>query len=413
MQSRILGYFETLLYCAHQNHSSQMTLSLKLSGEINRDYFRLAFQVLTLRHPLLRSTINEVDGLLCYQIHEDFNAIPIQFYSTNESFDTVFKKQSMQQLPLDKRNWSVAILEHTVNCEKHFDVIWHISHVVADGLSFVNLTQELVEILDLQVNQQPLEVQAQELHGPVESYLPHPVSLDDYFSRQVNTDKIKLESLNRDLQTSSTYFFRSVNAKHLDQLRQCAHDNKVTINNLVNASLMKAYLEITQSLHPVTLGAALNLRNKCVLKIPRNICGNYFCAVTSVFEDHELQLSPIELAQKQRIKLGYLIGAASYLPTDYDAHIMQEKVKSFMLNDSLTQEETLGSSFMGEINISSKTVKLEHFSLHPKKPDGNNLITTIFKGEMSLMFCFSSQFRTLDWANSLADKTLDILLSTI
>lgn len=413
MQSRLLGYFETLLYFGHIRSISQMTLTMQLFGPLDQEMFRLAFYNLYQKHPLLRSTIHLRDGLLYYDIGNDFTTIPIDFYTEEDEpvYKDIFIQQSQQQLPLDQRNWSVAIIQSTKqNAEPCFDLIWHISHVVADGLSYINLLNELIANLDAQIRKKSIAVKSLPLYDKVEAYLPQQINLTEYFTRQqaisTGVNSIELSPLPESEQSTLSHFTREITSKDLKYLREKAQAEDVTLNNVINASLALAYCDVIGKKQSVTIGSAINLRNKCNPKIPMNICGNYFSAITIMLDENDIGLSQWELAKCYKAKLGKTVKKGFFLPTQYDNHKMHEAVKDFMLPKSDKRQENLGSSYMGEIQFQSHHIIIEKFAIHRKRADGNNLVTTIFNNKMYLTFCFAPEYRTKNWASLLADRVI-------
>lgn len=100
MQSRKLGYFETLLYYAHQRAISQITFWVSLKGPITQKLIIQALKAIFIKHPLLRSTIEEHDGSLQFEIGDDFNMIPIEFMAKkdNSYLKQIIYRESSKQL---------------------------------------------------------------------------------------------------------------------------------------------------------------------------------------------------------------------------------------------------------------------------------------------------------------------------
>lgn len=410
MPSRPLGYFETLLYCAHQRGNSQLTLTLDLTGELTESHLRQAFQTLFIKHPLLRSTVHEYDDMLHFEIHDDFTMIPIVFHTQNSdtNYDAVFQQQASQQLPLDQHNWSAAI----VQSDKHtFRLIWHISHVIADGLSCLNLLQELITLLDHQIDNTPIVSKQHQLYSSIEHYLQTGLSIADYFAHQqqaaANISSKSLSPLPKNQHADTCYFIRLLNKNTTRQLQQIATDHQVTLNNLINAALAKSYQQLEQTDSHIGIGSAINLRNKCTPKIPHDVCGNYFTAVTIALNHTDVMEPLTQLAKIYREQLGRVIANKIFLPTEYQPGDMYQTVQSFMYPPlDQPQSERLGSSYLGTIPFNSTHLKIENFNMYPKHANGNNLISTIFNNELSMMFCFAPEYRTLEWANQLADGVL-------
>ena len=61
------------------------------------------------------------------------------------------------------------------------------------------------------------------------------------------------------------------------------------------------------------------------------------------------------------------------------------------------QQEAIGSSYIGEIDLPSRHLHIENFNMVPKHAYGNNLITTIFKQKVQFLFTFAPEFRSLSW----------------
>jgi Condensation domain len=418
MNCRPLGYFETLLYFGHQRGISQMTLTATLQGKLNKQLFLKAFHLLFQRHPMLRSTVICRDELLYYEFNNDFCSIPIDYYHENDNkvaYQTLFDTHVNQQLPLDKHNWSVAIIESVKG--NRFDLIWHLSHVIADGLSYINLMQELLTNLDALILGEGKSTASLPVYDKVEAYLLQKISIPNYFDHlqrktQAST-QVTLSPLPVEKRANKAYIIKQISNEDLNQLKKITEKNNITLNNLINAALAKAYVSKVNVKNSLTIGSAINLRNKSLPKIPKNICGNYFSSLLVTIENNELDKSIDKLAKVYKNRLGHAINQHYFLPTDYKTLNMQQTVKDFMLRQEKKRQEQLSSSYLGNIDISTQNIELQQFMIYPKHADGNNVITTIFNDTMRMMFCFAPEYREISWADELADRVIENLMMAI
>ena len=311
--------------------TSQINYVLEISGLLTQEHFIQAFHALFQRHPLLRSTINNENNLLSYHVSESSKHIPLNFYTTDQAPN--HHDFFTQQLPLEQYTSAIAIIELSGEAdEKRFEVLWHISHVVADGLSSINLLRELIALLDDQIDGCFAMPDKLPFYEKLEAYLPDTLSLAEFISQQkkacAGISNTELSQLANEKQAKKAYFTRELSTRQFARLQMQANELSVSLNDLINAALVHAYCSLNENTKALCFGSALNCRNKCKPKIPSYVCGNYFSTLSLGLKEEDLKLNMAELARRYREKLGARLIKGRFLPTKYDQQEMQDTIKN-------------------------------------------------------------------------------------
>lgn len=412
MQQRELGYFDTLLYFAHQQSISQMLVSLVLDTTVPLDTLQSACEFLIQRHPLLRAVVNEQDGALIFTVSKAVADIP---FLTTTTITTEQRKQLADnmlhtQMDLSQHNVAFQLLKRQDLNDSSVEILMSISHVIADGLSFINLLQELLAFIDREMS---LSSDPElPLHPHCESLLKKSTSLAEFFNNFSHSYDINPPVIKR---FAEGYAHCPMPANTLTQplsetlhssLKQLAKVHGVTVYSLLIAAYVKAYWLLTKHPHDLAVGSAMSLRNKCEPKVPLSICGNYFSAHSSYFTKDMATHSIIDIAQSFRAQQGKIIQTQNFLPTNYDRREMTEKVKAMIAGATKTYEEQLGSSNLGNIDFQFKQGEIKDFSLHPKGSNQINFVCFSINGEQRLNLVYAKNYRSSDWVNKLMKAIL-------
>ena len=154
----------------------------------------------------------------------------------------------------------------------------------------------------------------------------------------------------------------------------------------------------------VNFGSALNLRNKCDPKVPKNICGNYFAPINVAIDKDDCVKGIWHLANVYKRNLAAVIQDSKFLPTVYDHKKMNEIVKGFMGEKKGTTQEQIGSSFLGNVQFITSCIRVLEFSFYPKHAGRINMMSYIIDDYLKVMICFDRNYRTKSWMSMLIDN---------
>ena len=192
--------------------------------------------------------------------------IPIEYIEKRDDahLKEILIRESSQQLPLNNCNWSAVILYSKVSPKPQFDLILHFSHVVADGLSMINLVQEIMAHIEQQISGQEKTVLTQPLYDSVEHYLTQKLTIKEFLDAQGKNREsctpIQLQALPVGNRNSIPYIQRTIEQSLLEKITNIAKSEKVSLNSTLNASLLLAYREMTNQSLSLSFGFLLELK---------------------------------------------------------------------------------------------------------------------------------------------------------
>ena len=396
--SRKLTYFETLLYFAHQNGTSQMTKHLTLTGNITVDNIRTSLQTLFNKHPLLRSRIHAHNDTLSFHCDLLLSDIPIH---TDSSLPTHLIQNTVnaiatQLIDLTQYNWTANIYLN----RNQTDIVFHFSHVIADGLSVFNLLHEFLSLLD---QSNDIDMTPYSLYPGCEQHLADRCTIQRWQANSTFTDlaPVELERLPQTEVCSLPFINTTIHAQQTKDLLLLASKNKISLNSILNAALIHAYWEITGKPTSIDFGSALSLRNKCQPRIPTDICGNYFASVTTYISSENRDKSLIDLASHYHHQLKKVIDSRHYLPNHYNHSDMVKTVKAFMTANNTTLFEKIGSSYLGTLPFNPVNIKIKRFSSRLKTSQRINMMSHLYNDQLNIQLYFPHEYRSYHWAHQL------------
>jgi hypothetical protein len=416
VKSRKLEYFESLLYYAHLKGVSQMTFVLSINGNLNDEMIKVTLEQIFKKHPMLRSTVHDTKEGLEFNFHDDFSMIPLKYLhkESQTHLEKIIQQESTQELLLNKCNWSATILsEQPSKNKKHYDLILHFSHVIADGLSMINIMQEIIINLEAQVNNTLPSISSQDLYPPMEKLLPKGVTINQFLDQQKSNTgdsiPLKVKKLKNETGNSNSYIACSINEKETLNFKNKAKIEDVTLNSALNAALILAYNKTIDHIMSLSVGSAINLRNKVIPTVPSDVCGNYFSVFTSYYSIEDVKMGLWPLARSYHRQLHDFISEKVFLPTCYQYKKMNRIVSEFMQPSENFISERIGSSYMGNIDFETESIRVNDIRIYPKNADQINMMIYIFNGELRLLFCYPKNYRNKAWMENLIKNFIEVI----
>jgi amino acid adenylation domain-containing protein len=130
-------------------------IAFKVTGDINVESFENAFQTIINRHEALRTSFHLKGGEPMQQIHESVDFSIEVISNTEESLEQTMQNFT-RSFDLSSPSLIRVGLKSTQTDEAYLLIDMH--HIVTDGVSYVNMMQELMEVLDNQ-SAEALEIQ--------------------------------------------------------------------------------------------------------------------------------------------------------------------------------------------------------------------------------------------------------------
>jgi hypothetical protein len=238
------------------------------------------------------------------------------------------------------------------------------------------------------------------LRNGCEHYLEDSITIADWQQRATALPK-PIITLNacQDNQASLKlpYHFATIDPGSLKDFISACKQQQVSVNSALNAALVLAYWELIDNYTDTVIGSALNLRNKCRPKIPKDVCGNYFAPVSTPVMAAIADQGFWAMAKHYHQQLGQVISNKYFLPTLYEYDEMTSTIQGFMSKTESIYEERIGSSYMGDISINTNNLRVQQIFIRPKTAGKINMMSTIFNGQLRILLCYPPQYRTQEW----------------
>lgn len=398
---RPLGYWESACKFAHDMLGGTGTVVsfVEFTGQIDRQQFRQALQLLFNRHPLLRATIKTIGYDSYFEINAEFDDIPVRFkekQTIQQPWQVLFDERLNIQLDCSNFLWQLDI--HSFANHGHY-LFFCSHHAITDALSSVQFLHELFTTYHQLINKKFCKLTELSLLKNVEDCLKTTNSWDDYLHYQRDLPSISRESFHcfAKLGTRrSKNRYLTIPSKLLAQLQLLCKQNNVTLNSLLNSCLLNTVSML--KCNPCTsLRTPINLRPYCQPIISHEHIGCYISIVPTV---HELKNSCLwQSANNYQHQLRQNIPKYGFLPAHMDLTHMDIEVLMQLFPIKAERKRTyfseaFGISNLGVIHLENRygDLKLNNFQFSTNRQVGDYqffLSSATFNNQLNLALTYT------------------------
>lgn len=424
--ARELGVWETLCSLAHDQLSGTGIIfsATHLFGNIDLDLVTETFKLLYHRHPLLKSTINQNDDKLFFNIDNNVEPLQIDFLKriSDEQWKFIIEDELNKSFENSKCLWRLKFL-YSENGDNNHELILIIHHSIADGLSCINLVHEFLTYYSKlsrneDVNVIPLdflpciEKQLDRSHQTLETKIPNEIN-NNLTKWAYQEDKPLGKRLTRNI-------YKILEPELLNSLVNRCHSENTTINAALNAAMLYTAHKLIKQDLMLPVITPVNLRKYCNPPISAEHFGCYISCVMTMHNIHS-NSDFWEIARTYEQQLNDTIPIAGFLPASIslgnlgplagicDREYAQQR-KEFIVGIGVTNKgQFYYPEWYGPIQFKA------YFSGSSRQAGDiavNLSITTLHK---KVYCCFSYVYPLIsnDWANRFVEIFMLILMENI
>lgn len=318
MQGRQLGYWESACALIHDelNATGLMFTRIQVEGKINLDEFRVSFHKIFLRHPLLRATIGRGQTHYFLQINCQFENIPITSHALQEEkrIERFIESELKKPLSIHEYLWKAALFSKN---GKH-EIILFFHHSIADGLSSVQFTHELLENLADPGKSRLEEIKSLPLLDPIEKLVnpflkqEKPIENNDLHASKIHY-ACKAEVKNR----TTKNIFKIIQCNELNKIKQACKKHGITINSYFNATLFISLMDFLKENSILNVITPVNLRSYAAPEVSSEHIGCYMtCVSLNIALNKNSDCNLFELAKQYQEQLSLTLSSFSKLPEE-------------------------------------------------------------------------------------------------
>lgn len=408
---RQLGYWETFNALVHDelHGHGNIVAQASIDGVITEQALHEALENIYAQQAILQCLLIQENESYWLCEKTAFNNIPI-VYTDKGSTQEIFTRELKTPLETRQYLWRVNCVidqqQDTTN------LIITLSHAIGDGLSVIKLLIAIIDSLNAKQTKQTYQLDYSPLLPPIELQLD-----PNKFKRQSQKILPSKETLPReqwtfheksaDIQQRNTdTLLQTFSTEFIASLKQNCKQHNVTIQDALNAALLKAMAEIEQKDLNIQLCTPINLRNFTKEEASNDSFG---CFVTMVTTEHSVSRSNstmLDLATDYHEKLHNSIVNAGQYPSEFTfSDIMpyveqcQADRNTFFMDVGVTNVGKLSTTVAGPYKLNDI-----RFCASRQAADFMLLICVVtINDKLCLTYSYAEPEMDVEWITNLAE----------
>lgn len=414
-RGRKLGFWETVKVLTHDGFggSDIVVIDLQLKGKLKVECLKQALEIGFNRHPLLRATIHQDQGLYCFNIDLNFHQIPfsiIQQTKTNE-WHEIIEKELQQCFIKEESLWRVTLLQ-SVDEDNHFIVSFH--HSICDGTSLFSFLDECLNYYD----------QLEQLKSPEQTFLSLQEPQEKHLLQKIDWN-IFLENATRFQNIEKGWeFYKKFPIDHrktkllikqlpislINQLHTLCQQKAVSLNSCFNALALITKQQLDQQPYDGVVWSWVNTRGFCEPNVPNENFGYFVNALATKHNNINEGTNIWNLARDYHTQLKNRLPELAYFPEDLfdkDRVIAYYNMDKLIESDHFFYDFTL--SYLDEIPLKKQYGSLEimDMSLAVNINSGiAGMVLEIFKfsDHISFACCYAEPLLEKSWVEAFMEQ---------
>ena len=297
------------------------------------------------------------------------------------------------------------------------DIVLSVHHIISDGLSVCCLMEELVAVAADFLSGRTPDRSTLPLFPPVDELLDPATNWEEWKSReekeqagQAPHTTLKHEEEAPIEQRRSKCVFRSLEPKHLENLRDTCHQKGLSVHAAVSAALLLAIQQHEGMEIDAMLGTAVDLRKRCNPPIPRNSLSHCALGLITLHSGISASADPWALARSYQDALHDRLRAGHFLPANFPSSAVEHLITEYAGGSDAYQVLCFISD-LGEIDFlkGHRPLAMEQFRATASV---TNLDFPIFvfvytwKKRLNLSFTYTEPLVDPEWVRSVAEQLL-------
>lgn len=381
-----------------------------VKGPLTQEIIRQALDMAQSRHPRLNWRIVGEQNCLRFET-EGTQKIPLQVVDKlhNKYWQEVVTAQANEEIDSSKCLMR-AVLVRALNEEDTNYLITTIHHAIADGLSFVQLQQEILSYAQKIASGQVLtQVTPLPALPSLEKLLPYSATTSQLYESYPERDTLGFEKWVPIENRKTAWIYRQMDEKLTQQLKKIAKQEKTTVHGAFCAAMLLETARIIRANQNIEVVRAccstpFNLRSYLQVPVSSEHL-NFMVWDVRLWHTLEKNTSFWDLAREARQQIRSVLKSGAFI-----SEITSEKLEDFIPLLDKEVEITVEIINLGKLNIPTIYGIFEIEEIHVICGTAAfagipTLLVTEFRGKTLLSFLFSEP--------SLSQTTMEILANNV
>lgn len=341
--ARRQGYIETMYQLNHDRYFGGGTVVAVTTIEGSLEKARLESALLDLQNfqPLLRAKVHLTNGYYFFLINRKSELLPLTFLD-NQPLESILQKEMNRLFKHDEYQWRMTVMLG----EAHHTILLTMAHAIGDGASVCYFFDQLLKRYAQSNEALRSEEQSLPFLPPAEELLIHREIQRVEPPKEFVRTPFPYESVVPIGSRISKMIYHAMNPEQTDAIITKCKSNGITINSLLNASLLLALAHFRQGSISTDTHTPVSLRPFCEPKIGNNYFGCYAFSKQTYHHEIGIQSSAIEVARDYQKQIKETVPNGAIIPRKFT---LEEVEKSL--------EELVGKKkFSGGICVSNMGV---------------------------------------------------------